>query len=209
MKKEEAQSRMTAVRKARRSRRAGCGASTSGLTGGRRREWRHQQFESVARGHCQMGVTVGFFLDNSRKSSKYAMRRGKPYVLIAPGGQLWANILSANLNLKNYNHSPARIVDFKGGSADVHGLPQLELAPGYPSKGANDRTGRIHSFSNRDLKSAIELSGGFPEFGYRYGRPSKQMGGKNHPGARSHFTAGVQNWNYGTVSQEKGVTWHT
>jgi hypothetical protein len=62
------------------------------------------------------------------------------------------------LNLKNYGHSPARILISKASSADVQRIArQLELAPGYPPKVQMTALAGFIPFQIGDLKSAIEV----------------------------------------------------
>ncbi len=57
-------------------------ASASGLTGGRRCEMAHHQFESSCPRHCQMAVTVGFSLGQFSEIFKIRDADGQPYILI-------------------------------------------------------------------------------------------------------------------------------
>ena len=80
------------------------------------------------------------------------MRTGQPYILI--GGQAvnyWAeHYLSTEPQLEQLQPFTSEDIDFKGGHADVQRIArQLELSSRLSAQGANDRTGRNHSLSNR------------------------------------------------------------
>jgi hypothetical protein len=138
----------------------GGGTATSGFTGGRRCEMAHHQYESSCPRHCQMGVTVGFSLQQFSEVFKIRDADGQPYVLI--GGQAvnyWAeHYLSADPQLDKLRPFTSEDIDFKGGHADVQRIArQLDRNPSYPPKVQMTALAGFISFQIGDLKSAIEV----------------------------------------------------
>ncbi|MGD0262738.1 MAG: hypothetical protein ABSD29_23475 [Verrucomicrobiota bacterium] len=153
-------------------------ASASGLTGGRRCEMAHHQFESSCPRHCQMAVTVGFSLGQFSEIFKIRDADGQPYILI--GGQAvnyWAeHYLSTEPQLAKLQPFTSEDIDFKGGHADVqHIARQLELSPHYPPKVAMTALSGIIPFQIGDLKSTIEIVRRIPGLSDSVATPAIQV----------------------------------
>ncbi len=120
----------------------------------------HHQLEPGCPRHCEMGLAVGFSLQQFSEVFKIRDAGGQPYVLI--GGQAvnyWAeHYLSVDPQLERLRPFTSEDIDFKGGSADVQRIArQLELAPGYPPKVQMTALAGLIPFHIGDLKSVIEV----------------------------------------------------
>jgi hypothetical protein len=120
----------------------------------------HHQFEPSGTRHCQMGVAVGFSLQQFSEVLKIRDETGQPYLLI--GGQAvnyWAErYASADPRLEKLRPFTSQDIDFKGTRADVERIARLlELNPSYPRKVEMTALSGFISFQIGDLKSAIEV----------------------------------------------------
>ena len=143
-----------------------------------------------------MAVTVGFSLQQFSEVFKIRDADGQPYILI--GGQAvnyWAeHYLSVEPQLAELQPFTSEDIDFKGGYADVQRIArQLESNPNYPPRVEMTALSGFIPFQIGGLKSTIEVVRRIPGVSDSIdtGR-SGRMGRENHPGARSHFTAGLQ-----------------
>ncbi len=120
----------------------------------------HHQFQAGRPRHVQMGVTVGFSLQQFSEVLKIRDAAGQPYLLI--GGQAvnyWAErYLAVEPQLESLRPFTSEDIDFKGGSADVQRIArQLELTPGYPAKVEMTALAGVIPLQIGGLKSNIEV----------------------------------------------------
>jgi hypothetical protein len=96
----------------------------------------HHQFQTGRPRHVQMGLKVGFSLQQFSEVLNIRDETGRSYLLI--GGQAvnyWAErYLAVEPQLESLRPFTSEDIDFKGGNADVQRIArQLELTPGYPA----------------------------------------------------------------------------
>ena len=120
----------------------------------------HHQFQAGRPCHVQMGVTVGFSLQQFSEVLNIRDETGRPYLLI--GGQAvnyWAErYLAVEPQLESLRPFTSEDIDFKGGNADVQRIArQLDRNPSYPPKVQMTALAGFISFQIGDLKSAIEV----------------------------------------------------
>lgn len=120
----------------------------------------HHQLQAGRPGHVQVGLAVGFTLQQFSEVFKIRNLAGEPYLLI--GGQAvnyWAErYLAHEPELEKLKPFTSEDIDFKGGRDDVaHIAGQLKLPPAYPNKVALTALAGVIPFQIGDLKSNIEV----------------------------------------------------
>ena len=120
----------------------------------------HHQFQAGRPRHVQMGLKVGFSLQQFSEVLNIRDETGRPYLLI--GGQAvnyWAErYLTTEPQLEPLQPFTSEDIDFKGGIADVQRIArQLELAPGYPPKVQMTALAGVIPFQIGGSKSNIEV----------------------------------------------------